>query len=176
MDEKTGKIILGFSGLSGTKPCLYRDKGDVTNVVVDNVKNVEQIQMLDGIHLSELEDFGIDTSDSYASRLGGGFTQLIELPKEIIDELVKYNKQELERLAKVEKEDAQEEKIKWAKSQIKQAEVRKNNNSKLLSNKEELEWRKHYNNTANEGENGYVPTRVTVETYNLALEILEKNE
>jgi len=47
---------------------------------------------------------------------------------------------------------------------------------KLMTAKEVAAWRRHYNDVANEGGDGYIPEKVSQETYARALEVLATTE
>lgn len=81
-----------------------------------------------------------------------------------------YSKVEEEFAIKTTAEIQIEKEIAAAKRIMEEVEVRK---TKILSNKEEIAWARNYNNINNEGGEGYVPVRVTLEDVILAKKVLE---
>ncbi len=74
---------------------------------------------------------------------------------------------EEERAERAEKAEVQKQE--WAKRIMKEVEERK---TEILSAEQEKAWRKNYNDAINEGGEGYVPQRITLEDVEKAKRVL----
>jgi len=81
---------------------------------------------------------------------------------------------EVEALEAKEKEEAQKEIKAKAQSIIEKAKTtRRNKDGSLMTQEEALEWRRRYNDVVNEGGDGYVPSVITQEEYDWAMDQLK---
>ena len=81
---------------------------------------------------------------------------------------------EVEALEAKEKEEAQKEIKAKAQSIIEKAKTtRRNADGSLMNQEQALEWRRQYNDVVNEGGDGYVPSVITQEEYDWAMDQLK---
>lgn len=96
--------------------------------------------------------------------------EINDLIKEMKEEIATKLGEETEDKKKVQKE--MEDKIEIAKNIVKQAE--KEGTENLMTTKELRDWRKRYNDMYNEGGEGYIPYRVSKESYENARKTLKE--
>jgi hypothetical protein len=113
--------------------------------------------------------YGVDSEkgrfgDKYikASTVASALTIIKEMYAEVEEELA----------VKTTVEIVVEKEIIAAKKVMAEVETRK---TEILSNKDEIRWATNYNNINNEGGEGYIPTRVTLEDIACAKKILNIN-
>lgn len=117
----------------------------------------------------------LDVTKKY-TRVGDRALTEGEVAGVAINEAIKEMKEELSKQFDEETKESKQERleIEEAKAIIEQAEKEGIDN---LMNKQEIkQWRKRYNDLYNEGGEGYIPAKVSKESYSWALEILKNAE
>lgn len=164
MDDK---LVFGYGGVAGNIPCVYKDKGWYEETIPEyNIRKVEEIELFEELNWKdEVKTEG----KPYGHRVTGGLNQLCEISIDEIKRLRELNQERKIQRVKAEEEEREGARLSWAKSIIEEIKFR---NTPILSEKEEKEWRVQYNNIVNEGGEGYVPHRATLEDRIKAKQIL----
>jgi hypothetical protein len=110
--------------------------------------------------------------DQKISRVGDKAITMGAEAGEKINEMIEQMKQELaqEFNTKTEKQIQKEEEVQEAKAVVEQA--KKEGISNLMTNAELKKWRESYNNLQNEGGEGYIPIKISKESYKKSLAVL----
>lgn len=142
---------------------------DGHRIETDKIEKLIEVKIIvDGKVIARTGDENfIRVIDSEKARFGDKYIAA-SAGKTILDNLAEMHEElSEERAEKVE--EAKVKKVEWAKEVIKEAETRK---SEILSAEQEKVWRRNYNNAENEGGEGYIPRRVTLEDVEEAKRIL----
>jgi len=172
--DLTGKLVFGHGGEVDMTPCIYMDSGAYEGTIKEyNIRKVKTIHVFDYLKILE---YDIQEKECYGMRQGGGISSLYKATEEEIETLINMNEKNKVEHELKEAKELLESQIEWANRIMQEVESRRIRGVALLTNNEEQGWRVGYNNFNNEGGEGYIPTRATVESYNQAIDILENNK
>ena len=150
----------------------YRDANLDGHIVI--TKDIDKIcnatLKAEGKVIQKSSDNMIYLLDEYTDR--GRFGDIYikaETVKEILKAIEEMHKELEKEFNDTSREDKNNKKIEDAKEIILKSEKRQD---EILSEKNEKIWRRNYNNLHNEGLEGYVPQRITIEDVARAKEIL----
>ncbi|HQB63988.1 MAG TPA: hypothetical protein PLL21_06355 [Sedimentibacter sp.] len=170
MINMEGKLVFGYGGVVDSTPCIYKDYGWYTGTIEEyNIRRTETVELLEELTWRD----EINKGEMYGSRMGGGMSGLFEISEEEIQKLRELNAKRKVQREKTEKEEREKSRLDWANRILKEAKTRKAHGSEILSEAAERQWRKNYNDAINEGGEGYVPHRATLEDIAKAEEILK---
>jgi len=165
-----GKLVFGFGGVVDSTPCIFEDCGWYEGTIKEyNIRRAKTIELFEELTWRD----EINKGEMYGSRMGGGMSGLFEISEEEIQRLKKLNADRKIQKEKKEKEESERARLEWANRILKEAETRKAHGMEILSETAERQWRKNYNNAMNEGGEGYIPRRATLEDIAKAEEILK---
>lgn len=89
-NDMTGKLVLGFGGITDMEPCIYRDNGHYDGTLAKlNVRKVELVELFSD--LNPMDAASSTHNDKYGCRWGGGANGLFPVTTETIDALRRLN-------------------------------------------------------------------------------------
>jgi len=113
MADMTGKLVLGFGGITDMEPCIYRDNGHYDGTLVElNVRKVELVELFSDLNL--MDAASSTHNDKYGCRWGGGANGLFPVTTETIDALRQLNTKK-----RVAREEAEERQFAEAAARVK---------------------------------------------------------
>ena len=162
-----GKLVFGYGGIADSTPCIYKDHGWFEGTIPEyNIRKVETIYLFKELTWKD----EVECGEPYGRIIAGGRCQLCEISIDEIQRLRALNEERKIQRLKTEEEELKKIEITWAKAIIKEIESR---DTPILSEEEEKKWRVQYNNVMNEGGEGYIPHRATLEDIVKAEQILK---
>ncbi len=167
----TKTMVIGKATIKITMDYI-NNTADLDGCVVetDKITKLTDVELfVDGKLLKKTTEGFIYLTDGKA-RFGNIYITE-ETGTEIIEAIKEMHK---EMSAQIETPEVKEEatEIEEAKEVLAKVEAR---TTEILSEKEEKQWRANYNNLQNEGGEGYVPTRITLEDVEKAKKTLRRS-
>ncbi len=154
---------------------------DTTKVeIVSNGKVVEsghfaKVLEFDNITDTFYEKANLDITKKY-TRVGDKAITEGEEAGIAIKSAIKEMKAELSKEFNVETEVEKQQKDELAEAQAVVAQAEKEGIDKLMNDAQIKAWRKRYNDIYNEGGEGYIPVKISRESYQKALKVLNRKE
>lgn len=167
--DTTGLLVLKW-GPDGM--FIGRDKGFYSGTKPElNTRVFETIQKVDKQIVRDVIG-NFTGSDFYGGTWGGG--GLLYAPEKEIEKIKELSLAKFKKEEESQKQRERKEMIKIAQSIIEGADAWKRK-GKLMTNEEARRWSKQYNDMVNEGGEGYVPSPITQEKYDWAVNFLKQS-
>lgn len=123
----TGKLLVGFGGLTSMEPCLYEDRGRYNDALPDKYRAVRAVEEWDFL---SARDIDLDAMQAVGYRHGGGLSALFIASEAQVASLRALNN---ERRARKERQEAEAKAKAIAEREAKFAKAQETGERVLLS-------------------------------------------